>query len=271
MIRIHECEPYFIQNIDKPKCANCKFYIPNKIECSKFGDVDIITGKYSYEPASSVRNDEDKCGEYAIFFKTNYFKFITIPYYFVLKNSGFFLIVAYAISPFIISNFLLYLITKDFFFYHNIFFLFFFLLIFLISFKKNFFLKFFPYFNIFYYDFYSIKKFYHLKKYLKITATVILIHFFSFTGFFLIIHYLNIKISAIHFFVLFFINYLSGLFQLFPSGMGIREFLFFTAASTMNLEVETMVHLSLVFTTFNISFSILILFLIKIFSHFKCI
>jgi len=98
-----------------------------------------------------------------------------------------------------------------------------------------------------------------------------LIHYLSFTGFFLIIHYLNVKISTINLFVLYFIKYLSGLFQLFPSGMGIREFLFFAVASTMNLDVETMVHLSLVFTTFNISFSIFILVLVKIFSHFKCI
>ena len=46
---IHKVELYLIQNQNKPICANCKFFIPNKNECSKFGDVDIITGKYSYE------------------------------------------------------------------------------------------------------------------------------------------------------------------------------------------------------------------------------
>jgi len=110
LINIHRVELYFIQNQNKPICANCKFFIANKNECSKFGDVDIITGKYSYEPASSVRNDEDKCGEYAIFFRKNYFKFITIPYYFVLKNSSYFLIVPFAFLPFIISNFLWYIL-----------------------------------------------------------------------------------------------------------------------------------------------------------------
>jgi len=83
---IHKVELYFIQNQNKPICANCKFFISNKNECSKFGDVDIITGKYTYESATSVRNDEDKCSENAIFFKKNYFKFITIPYYFILEN-----------------------------------------------------------------------------------------------------------------------------------------------------------------------------------------
>jgi hypothetical protein len=110
IINIHRVELYFIQNQHKPICANCKFFIANKNECGKFGDVNIITGKYTYETATSVRNDEDKCGEYAIFFKTNYFKFITIPYYFVLKNSSYFLIVTFAFLPFIISKFLWYIL-----------------------------------------------------------------------------------------------------------------------------------------------------------------
>ena len=171
----------------------------------------------------------------------------------------------------IIANFLLYLITKDYFFYLNIFYLIIFLLILFILFRNNFFLKFFPYFNILNYDFYSSKKLYDLKKYLKITSTIILIHFFSFTGFFLVLLYLNIKISALHIFILYFVNYLSGLFQIFPSGLGIREFFFYIVATAINAEVEPIVHLSLVFTTFNIFFSILILVLIKIFSRYKYI
>ena len=108
IININRVELYFIQNQHKPICANCKFFIANKNECGKFGDVNIITGKYTYETATSVRNDEDKCGEYAIFFRTNYFKFITIPYYFVLKNSSQFLFIP---LPFIISFFLLYILN----------------------------------------------------------------------------------------------------------------------------------------------------------------
>lgn len=111
---IRKVELYFIQNQNKPICANCKFFIANKNECSNFGDVDIITGKYNYEKATSVRNDEDKCGEYGILFKQNYFKFITVPYYFVLENEkyvfSFFLILFTCISPFIISNFLWYIL-----------------------------------------------------------------------------------------------------------------------------------------------------------------
>jgi hypothetical protein len=107
LINIHGVEMYFIQNQHKSICANCKFFIANTNECSKFGEINIITGKYSYEKASSVRNDEDKCGEYAIFFKTNYFKFITIPYYFVLEN---FLIVGSCFFPFIFYTFLCYIL-----------------------------------------------------------------------------------------------------------------------------------------------------------------
>ena len=79
----------FIKNKNKPICANCKFFIANKNECSKFGDLNIITGKYSYESASSVRNNQDTCGEDGIFFKKNNFKFITVPYYFAIDNSIF--------------------------------------------------------------------------------------------------------------------------------------------------------------------------------------
>lgn len=86
LISIHKVELYVIQNQNKQTCANCKFFIPNKNECSNFGDINIITGKYTYEEAISVRNDEDKCGEYAIFFKKNNLKFITVPYYFLLEN-----------------------------------------------------------------------------------------------------------------------------------------------------------------------------------------
>ena len=85
IINICEFESYFIKNQDKPICANCKFFIPNKNECSKFGDIDIITNEYTYEEAIIVRNDETKCGEDALFFEKNNLKFITIPYYFLLK------------------------------------------------------------------------------------------------------------------------------------------------------------------------------------------
>lgn len=67
---------YLLPIQNKKICADCKFFISNKKECSKFGDVDIITGKHDYENAIDVRNNEDKCGEDSIFFKNNYLKII---------------------------------------------------------------------------------------------------------------------------------------------------------------------------------------------------
>jgi hypothetical protein len=84
---IHNSEPYFIKNQNKQICANCKFFIPNKNECSKFGTINIITNECNYEKALNVRKDDYKCGEEAIFFKRNYFKCITVPYYFLLEHS----------------------------------------------------------------------------------------------------------------------------------------------------------------------------------------
>jgi len=109
IISINKVELYLIQNQHKLKCADCKFFIPNKNECSNFGDINIITGKYTYEPAISVRNDEDKCGEYAIFFKKNNLKFITIPYYFLLQNKD---IIIFSLSIVIFSYFIAYIITR---------------------------------------------------------------------------------------------------------------------------------------------------------------
>lgn len=97
-----------IQN--KKICADCKFFISDKKECSKFGDVDIITGKHDYENAIDVRNNEDKCGEDAIFFENNYFKIIFIPSEFLLKNSKLFELffsLCYQFIPFVILLILL--------------------------------------------------------------------------------------------------------------------------------------------------------------------
>jgi hypothetical protein len=86
IIKIENVELYFIKNQNKLICANCKFYIPINNKCSKFGEINIITNECRYEDAIIVRMDENKCGEDAVFFKQNYFKFITIPYYGILEN-----------------------------------------------------------------------------------------------------------------------------------------------------------------------------------------
>ena len=86
----HKVELHFIQNQNKPICANCKFFISNKNQCSKFGNMDLVSGKYNYEDANIVRNDENKCGEFAKFFEKNHFTFITVPYNYLLENSFFY-------------------------------------------------------------------------------------------------------------------------------------------------------------------------------------
>jgi len=86
IIFIPNVKLYLLQNHNKKICADCKFFIPNGNKCSKFGDLDIISGKHNFENAIIVRNDENKCGEDAIFFKNNNFKFMSIIFDFLVKN-----------------------------------------------------------------------------------------------------------------------------------------------------------------------------------------
>jgi len=51
---------------------NVKLYLletNNKNEYNKFGEINIITGKYDYEEVIRVRNNDNKYGEDAIFLK----------------------------------------------------------------------------------------------------------------------------------------------------------------------------------------------------------
>jgi len=45
----------------KKICKDCKHFIGDNIECRKFGDTNIITGKVTYKSARSVREDKNKC------------------------------------------------------------------------------------------------------------------------------------------------------------------------------------------------------------------
>jgi hypothetical protein len=56
------------------------------MECRKFENTNIITGKVTYDSAYSVRADEKKCGKDAILFEENNCKIITVPYYFLKEN-----------------------------------------------------------------------------------------------------------------------------------------------------------------------------------------
>jgi hypothetical protein len=71
----------------KKICKDCIHCIGgDKLECRKFGDTDMVTGKVTYQSASHVRKDEKLCGEDAIHFEKNNFKMFTVPYYFYKDN-----------------------------------------------------------------------------------------------------------------------------------------------------------------------------------------
>jgi len=67
----------------KKICKDCRHFIGDTIECRKFGDVNLVTGKVTYPSAKYIRDDSDKCGENATHFEENHFKIVTVPYYFV--------------------------------------------------------------------------------------------------------------------------------------------------------------------------------------------
>jgi hypothetical protein len=109
IIKIETVEPYFIKNQNKPICANCKYFVPTNNECSKFGEINIITNEHIYEDAIIVRMDDNKCGEDAMFFKKNYFKFITISYYSIIENKDTInLLLSVVVTPFLLTYFMFY-------------------------------------------------------------------------------------------------------------------------------------------------------------------
>jgi hypothetical protein len=109
IIKIETLEPYFIKNQNKPICANCKYFVPTNNECSKFGEINIITNEHIYEDAIIVRMDDNKCGEDAMFFKKNYFKFITIPYYSIIENKDTInLLLSVVVTPICLTFFIFY-------------------------------------------------------------------------------------------------------------------------------------------------------------------
>ena len=78
-------QPLLIEN--KKTCCDCKYFNPNSMECKKFGETDLITGETINKKARIVRYDETHCGKEGKYFEKNYFKIITVPYYFLISNS----------------------------------------------------------------------------------------------------------------------------------------------------------------------------------------
>ena len=96
-----------ITNLTSRLCRDCKYYIANDRNCCKFGTVDVVSGKESFESARSVRLDAKKFGEDAKQFEINRFKTITVPYYFLLEHwmtlSAFGLSWIYSFSHFLLA------------------------------------------------------------------------------------------------------------------------------------------------------------------------
>ena len=81
-------------------CINCKHLLSNNIECSKFGNLNVETGKKIYEYANYVRHDEKKCGKNGKYFEQINYNFITIYYnyirYYLIFTPGISIIIFYA-------------------------------------------------------------------------------------------------------------------------------------------------------------------------------
>jgi hypothetical protein len=89
-VNIISCIRYSSSSLLSTKkiCRDCKFFIANNNECGKHPNVDLVTGKVTYNYALSLRTDEKHCGKEGKYFEKNHFKFITVPYYF-MKEWGF--------------------------------------------------------------------------------------------------------------------------------------------------------------------------------------
>jgi len=87
LLHLYICTRAFSNLIPTKKiCKDCKHFIAHNLECRKFGDTNIVTGKVTYHSARDARDDKTKCGEDAILFEENHFKIITTPYYFLKEN-----------------------------------------------------------------------------------------------------------------------------------------------------------------------------------------
>ena len=67
-------------------CNDCKHFIADEKTCGKFFEIDLVSGKKTYEPARIIRKNTEQCGETATSFEPNHFKVITAPYYFLKEN-----------------------------------------------------------------------------------------------------------------------------------------------------------------------------------------
>jgi len=193
-----------------------------------------------------------------IFFFKNLNKTLLFSYIFLEKSivifSSVILIILYFIilSCINILNFnLIYLI------------IFFFLVIYfyLILLKLNFIIQKIPYLNILSFDLNKIIDSFSKSNLLLLVLVNAGVHFVSFFNLLFILLLLKIKLDFLILLILYLFYYLSGILQLFPNGLGIRELLFFLLATFANLNVNNLLNLSILITSLNflISASIIII------------
>jgi uncharacterized membrane protein YbhN (UPF0104 family) len=189
--------------------------------------------------------------------KENIFSFIIIEKFINLIS---------ILCLFIFVTYLIYYKQEYKFIYINLFISFLIVFI-LIIFKFSFYLKFLPYLNFIDYALTETKKNFSFPRYISVFFINIFIQLISIIGFFFVFYILNIKISIQDFLILYLFHYLSGLIQLFPSGLGLREFLFYFSSNFINLKLDILISLALIFTITNILISILILVCIYFFKR----
>ena len=132
------------------------------------------------------------------------------------------------------------------------------LLIFYCAFKSNFLLQRIPYLNLFNFNLNTSIKTLSSVDYFKLILINLCIHLVSFLNLFIILSILKIKLSLIILLFFYFFYYLSGIFQIFPSGLGIRELLFLFYAYKQNLNTNDFLNVSVTITSFNIFLSFVI-------------
>jgi predicted PolB exonuclease-like 3'-5' exonuclease len=81
----------------KKICRDCKYFIHDGEKCNLFYKTDLVTGIKTYEYADKMRTSIDKCGENAIYFQENNFKFIIAPYYFTKQYLPFLFLISFYI------------------------------------------------------------------------------------------------------------------------------------------------------------------------------
>jgi len=136
---------------------------------------------------------------------------------------------------------------------------------FLILLKLNFIVQKIPYLNILSFNLYKIIESFSKSSFLLLVLVNAGVHLVSFFNLFLILLLLKIKLDFLILLILYLFYYLSGILQIFPNGLGIRELLFFFLANLANLNSDNLINLSIVITSLNFLISSIIIIFFSIY------